>query len=117
MVVVDWDGREGGGELLIVEADDLPPARPPLRPAMSEEVGPKSASTSDTAIAASGVMTVDSMMDAATMEDPMALATPLLDMLSSVVAFPVGTGAKAADGATDIATILAASADTLTMVK
>ena len=60
----------------MVDADDRPPARPPLRPAIREEVGPKSASKSVTASAASGVMTVDSMMDAATMDDPIAFATP-----------------------------------------
>jgi len=117
MVVVDWDGRDGGGELLMVEADDLPPARPPLLPARSDEVGPKSASISVAAIAASGVIMVENMRDAATMEDPMAFATPLLDMWSSVEAFAVGAGANAADGAADIAKMVAASPEILTMVN
>ncbi len=75
LIVVD----ERGGALML-EAEERPPARPPLRPAMRLEVGPKSKSSvdDDTASAASGVNKVDSINDAATMEEPIVLTTSLL---------------------------------------
>lgn len=116
------DDLEGGGGLLIVEADERPPARPPLRPppplAIRLLVGPKSASTSNvvSASAASGVRKLAAMNDAATIDAPNALATPSVDILSSVCVLVTGAGAKAVDGAIDIAAIAIASADTLTIV-
>jgi hypothetical protein len=98
----------------MVEADERPPPRPPLRAERRELVGPKSKSpcTSDAAIAASGVNTLVSMNEAATIVDPTVLATPL----SSVEAFGVDDGAKATEGATDIAATATAKAETLTIL-
>lgn len=89
----------------MVEADERPPARPPLLPAMSSLDGPKSRSLA--ARAASGVKAAEKKREAATMDDPMVLVTSSDDIRSSVECFTwLDAGAKA-DADWDIANTVA----------